>query len=112
VKVVRLLITLVVFVAIGAGIAFAVVRLSGGTPSGYLVRAIFDNSSFVTPGEQVKVAGVTVGTIHAVQLTSQNKSALVLQINNSKFESRCWASSSCNAPRPSRGQRGRLRRRR
>jgi ABC-type transporter Mla subunit MlaD len=86
VKVVRVLITLVVFVAIGAGVAFAVVRLSGGTPSGYLVRAIFDNSSFVTPGEQVKVAGVTVGTIHAVQLTSQNKSALVLQISNSKFE--------------------------
>ena len=85
-KVVRVLITLVVFVGIGAGIALAVVRLSGGTPSGYLVRAIFDNSSFVTPGEEVKVAGVTVGTIHAVQLTSQNKSALVLQVTNSKFE--------------------------
>jgi phospholipid/cholesterol/gamma-HCH transport system substrate-binding protein len=86
VRVLRLLITLVVFVAIGAGIAFAVVRLTGGGPSGYLVRAIFDNSSFVTPGEQVKVAGVTVGTIHAVQLTPQNKSALVLQISNRRFE--------------------------
>ena len=85
-RVVRVLIALVVFVGIGAGIALAVVRLSGGTPSGYLVRAIFDNSSFVTPGEEVKVAGVTVGTIHAVQLTSQNKSALVLQVTNSKFE--------------------------
>jgi ABC-type transporter Mla subunit MlaD len=83
---VRLLITLVVFVGIGAGIALAIVRLTGGGPSGYLVRAIFDNSSFVTPGEQVKVAGVTVGTIHAVQLTPQNKSALVLQISDRKFE--------------------------
>jgi phospholipid/cholesterol/gamma-HCH transport system substrate-binding protein len=86
VRVARLLITLVVFVAIGAGVAFAVVRLAGGTPSGYLVRAIFDNSSFVTPGEEVKVAGVTVGTIHAVQLTPQNKSALVLSITNRGFQ--------------------------
>lgn len=85
-RVVRVLITLVIFVAIGAGIALAVERLSGGTPSGYLVRAVFDNSSFVTPGEEVKVAGVTVGTIHAVQLTPQNKSALVLQITNHEFE--------------------------
>lgn len=85
-RVVRVLITLIVFVAVGAGIALAVVRLTGGEPSGYLVRAVFDNSSFVTPGEEVKVAGVTVGTIHAVQLTSQNKSALVLQISNRKFE--------------------------
>ena len=47
-----------------------------------MVRAVFDNSSFVIPGEQVKVAGVTVGTIHAVQLTPQNKAAVVLQITN------------------------------
>ena len=85
-RVMRVLITLFVFVAIGAGIALAVVRLAGSGPSGYLVRAVFDNSSFVTPGEEVKVAGVTVGTIHAVQLTAQNKSALVLQITNRKFE--------------------------
>ena len=85
-RVVRVLITLVAFVGVGAAIALAVERLSGGTPSGYLVRAVFDNSSFVTPGEEVKVAGVTVGTIHAVQLTPQNKSALVLQITNHEFE--------------------------
>jgi ABC-type transporter Mla subunit MlaD len=86
VRITRVLITLLVFAAIGAGVAFAVLRLTGGAPSGYLVRAIFDNSSFVTPGEDVKVAGVRVGTIHAVQLTSQNKAALVLQITNRQFE--------------------------
>lgn len=85
-RVARLMITLVLFAAIGAGVAFAIVRLAGGSPSGYLVRAVFDNSSFVTPGEDVKVAGVRVGTIHAVQLSQQNKAALVLEIDNRKFE--------------------------
>ncbi len=55
------------------------------TASGYLVRAVFENSSFVTPGEQVKVAGVTVGTIHAVQLTQRNQAAVVLSITNHRF---------------------------
>ena len=86
-RIVRLLIALLVFVAAGAIAAVTVERLTGGgSGGGYMVRAVFDNSSFVIPGEQVKVAGVTVGTIHAVQLTEQNKAALVLQITNPKFE--------------------------
>ncbi|MBV8942062.1 MAG: MCE family protein [Solirubrobacterales bacterium] len=82
----RALIALLLSIGVGAVATFAVVRLTGGGPSGYLVRAIFDNSSFVTPGEDVKVAGVRVGTIHAVQLTSSNKAALVLEIDNRNFE--------------------------
>lgn len=78
--------TLVACVAIGAVVALAVERFTGAGTNGYLVRAVFDNSSFVIPGEEVKVAGVTVGTIHAVQLTTQNKAAVVLQITNRKFE--------------------------
>jgi phospholipid/cholesterol/gamma-HCH transport system substrate-binding protein len=74
-----------IFVAFGAVIALAVTRFSGGGGSGYLVRAVFDNSSFVIPGEQVKVAGVTVGTIHAIDLTQHNKAAVVLQITNRQF---------------------------
>jgi ABC-type transporter Mla subunit MlaD len=50
-----------------------------------MVRAVFDNSSFVIPGEDVKVAGVKVGTIRAVDLTAQNKAAIVLEIDNSRF---------------------------
>lgn len=84
-RIVQWVITLVVFLAIGAAIALGVERLTGSGTSGYLVRAVFDNSSFVIPGEEVKVAGATVGTIHAVQLTEQNKAALVLQITNHKF---------------------------
>jgi ABC-type transporter Mla subunit MlaD len=60
-------------------------RASGSDSGSYVVRAVFDNSSFVIPGEDVKVAGVTVGQISAVQLTAQNKAALVLQIDNRNF---------------------------
>lgn len=82
---VHALITVLLFLALGAAVAFGIERLSGGGSGGYLVRAVFDNSSFVIPGEEVKVAGATVGTIHAVQLTEQNKAAVVLQITNHRF---------------------------
>jgi phospholipid/cholesterol/gamma-HCH transport system substrate-binding protein len=81
----RLAATALVCVAIGAVVALAVQRLTGGGGGGYLVRAVFDNSSFVIPGEDVKVAGVKVGTIRSVQLTSDNKAALVLRIDDARF---------------------------
>ncbi len=40
---------------------------NGGSP--YLVRAIFDNASFVVPGEDVKVAGVKVGAVDSLDVT-------------------------------------------
>jgi phospholipid/cholesterol/gamma-HCH transport system substrate-binding protein len=84
VRLLRGTLVLAAFIAIGALVALAI--SSASNPStGYLVRAIFDNSSFVIPGEDVKVAGVTVGTIQAVQLTAQNKAALVLRIDNPRF---------------------------
>jgi phospholipid/cholesterol/gamma-HCH transport system substrate-binding protein len=83
VRAVRVLVSLLILVGIGAVGALGVEHLAGaGTTSGYLVRAVFDNSSFVIPGEEVKVSGVTVGTIHAVQLTAQNKAAVVLQVTS------------------------------
>jgi ABC-type transporter Mla subunit MlaD len=69
--------------------ALAAVLIKGATSGGtsaYVVRAVFDNSSFMIPGEDVKVAGVKVGTVSAVGLTPQNKAALVLQINDPRFE--------------------------
>jgi ABC-type transporter Mla subunit MlaD len=85
-KIMRVAITLAVLALIGVIAVVGVQRLTGvGTGGGYLVRAVFDNSSFVIAGEQVKVAGATVGTIHAVELTPQNKAALVLQITNRRF---------------------------
>ncbi len=81
-----MLVTGLVSVAIGAIAALAIERFTGGGQGGYLVRAVFDNSSFVIPGEDVKVAGVKVGTIQAVQLTPENKAALVLRIDSPQFQ--------------------------
>jgi phospholipid/cholesterol/gamma-HCH transport system substrate-binding protein len=49
----------------------AVVLLATGEDSddSYLVRAIFDNSSFLVSGEEVRVAGATVGEIDSVDVT-------------------------------------------
>lgn len=51
----------------------------------YLVRAVFDNGSFVIAGEDVKIAGVKVGTIKDVDLTEDNKAAVVLRIDDPAF---------------------------
>jgi ABC-type transporter Mla subunit MlaD len=60
---------------------------SGGDPAGgrYLVRAEFDNASFITTGENVKVSGVTVGTVHALDVTDEHRAAVVLQIDDPAF---------------------------
>lgn len=58
---------------------------SGGSGS-YRVRAIFDSASFLVPGEDVKVAGVKVGTIESLDVTSDNKAAIVLRIDDPAFQ--------------------------
>jgi ABC-type transporter Mla subunit MlaD len=76
------LVALCVFagLAIGAG--------GDGDGNGrYLVRAVFDNSSFVIPGEDVKVAGVKVGKIDSLDLTKDNKAVVVLDITDPAFQS-------------------------
>jgi phospholipid/cholesterol/gamma-HCH transport system substrate-binding protein len=68
-------------VAVGALIA-----ASGNSSSGsYRVRAVFDNASFLIPGEDVKIAGVKVGTIDHLDLTPDNKAAVVLRIDDPAF---------------------------
>lgn len=60
---------------------------SGGSGGGtYRVRAIFDSASFVVPGEDVKVAGVKVGTIESLDVTPDNKAAIVLRIDDPAFQ--------------------------
>jgi phospholipid/cholesterol/gamma-HCH transport system substrate-binding protein len=59
---------------IGALVAAAVVAVvllasGGGSADGYVVRAIFDNGSFMVKGEQVRVAGANVGEIESVDVT-------------------------------------------
>jgi ABC-type transporter Mla subunit MlaD len=75
-------------VAVAAGLAIGAlfsIAAGGDEGDGYLVRAVFDNGSFVIPGEDVKIAGVKVGTIHDVDVTEDNKAAVVLQIDDPAF---------------------------
>jgi phospholipid/cholesterol/gamma-HCH transport system substrate-binding protein len=83
------LLRLLAGLALVAAVVIVAVIVAGNAnsgPGGYTVRAVFDNSSFVIPGEDVKVAGVKVGTISAVDLTPQNKAAVVLRIDNPRYE--------------------------
>jgi phospholipid/cholesterol/gamma-HCH transport system substrate-binding protein len=72
---------LAVAVAVGA-VALAV---SGGSGDGYRVRAIFDTAFGVIPGEEVRVAGVTVGTVGSLHVTPEKKAAVVLDIDRPGF---------------------------
>ena len=52
----------------------------------YRVRAIFDSASFLVPGEDVKISGVKVGTIESLDVTKDNKAAIVLRIDDPAFQ--------------------------
>src|ERR671929_2175381 len=70
-----------------AAAALAIVALgAGGDGGGYKVRAIFDNAGFVIPGEDVKVAGVRVGAVDSLDVTKDNKAAVVLNITQPGFQ--------------------------
>jgi len=77
-------VALAVALGIAVGALFAIAA-GGDDEDGYLVRAIFDNGSFVIPGEDVKIAGVKVGAIHDVDLTEDHKAAVVLKIDDPAF---------------------------
>jgi phospholipid/cholesterol/gamma-HCH transport system substrate-binding protein len=76
-------IALVLLVA--AGVAVAATSSGGGGGDPYQVRAIFDDASFAVPGEQVRVAGAPVGSIASLGVTADNRAAVTLQINDSRF---------------------------
>lgn len=58
----------------------------GGGGGGYQVRAIFGNAGFLVPGEDVKVAGVKVGAIDSLDVTPDNKAAVILNITDPAFQ--------------------------
>jgi ABC-type transporter Mla subunit MlaD len=76
---------LVFLLAVGVGMLIA--ASGDGGDAGYKVRAIFDNASFLIAGEDVKIAGVKVGTIDHLDLTRDNKAAVVLKIEDPAFQS-------------------------
>jgi phospholipid/cholesterol/gamma-HCH transport system substrate-binding protein len=83
----RRLIYICLFVAIVPWIVIGIVReaTDDDTKDHYFVRAIFDNASAIVPGEDVKIAGVPVGVVSALDTTEDNKAAITLQIDNEDF---------------------------
>jgi ABC-type transporter Mla subunit MlaD len=80
----RLLAITAVLLAAGA-LAFVAMG-AGGQDGAYKVRAIFDNAGFVIPGEDVKIAGVKVGKIDALDITPEHRAAVVLSITDPGFQ--------------------------
>ena len=60
---------LVIAVGLAAIVAAVVLISRGGGEGSYLVRAVFDNASFMVKGEQVRGAGAHVGKISSVDVT-------------------------------------------
>jgi phospholipid/cholesterol/gamma-HCH transport system substrate-binding protein len=66
-----------------AVVAVAIILLSGG--SSYQVKAVFENASQIVTGDQVEVAGNSVGSVSNIQLTPDGRAQLTLTFNNSQF---------------------------
>jgi phospholipid/cholesterol/gamma-HCH transport system substrate-binding protein len=73
-------------VLLAAGALAVAAMGAGGHDGDYKVRAIFDNAGFVIPGEDVKIAGVKVGSIDALDVTKDNRAAVVLKITDPGYQ--------------------------
>ena len=71
--------------ALGAACAIAIglaLSAAGGGSTGgdYRVDAIFDNASFLIPGQDVKIAGAKAGSVVDVTLTPDHKARIQMQV--------------------------------
>ena len=73
-------------VAAALAVVLVLVLRGSGDDGSYLVRAEFRNAFTVTEGEDVKIAGVTVGRIRALDLTERQTAAVVLDITEPGFQ--------------------------
>jgi phospholipid/cholesterol/gamma-HCH transport system substrate-binding protein len=64
---------------LGVGALLIVGQAAGGSGGDYEVRAIFDNGNFLVQGEDVRVAGASVGSVSSVDVTMPGQ----------------WTNSSC-----------------
>ncbi len=77
---------LVIVLAIAAAVGVVTLRSGAGEEGRYLVRAVFDSAASAIPDEDVRVAGVNVGGIEEIDLTSDQKAAVVLRIDHPDFQ--------------------------
>ena len=66
-----------------AVVVVAVILLSSG--SGYTVNAVFQDASQIVSGDQVEIAGNSVGTVSGIKLTPTGQAQLTLSINDSSY---------------------------
>ena len=66
-------------------VVIAFVLLRGGG-SNYEVRALVESAGQLVKGNLVKVGGVTVGSVHAIDLTSDNQAQITLRIDDARFK--------------------------
>jgi len=81
----RRLLGMVLVLASAAAVAVAGTG-AGDDSKSYLVRAIFQNAFSLVPGEDVKIAGVKVGSIESLDVTPDQKAAVVLAITRPGFD--------------------------
>jgi virulence factor Mce-like protein len=65
--------------AVLAGLALSAAGGGNGSTD-YRVDAIFDNASFLIPGQDVKIAGAKAGTVVDVKLTPQHKARIEMKV--------------------------------
>jgi phospholipid/cholesterol/gamma-HCH transport system substrate-binding protein len=66
-------------------VAVAWIVLGGGGQR-YEVRALVENAGQLVKGNLVKVGGVTVGSVAAIDLTSDNQAQITLRISDPRFK--------------------------
>jgi phospholipid/cholesterol/gamma-HCH transport system substrate-binding protein len=68
--------------AIAIGLALSAAGGGGSNGGTYRVDAIFDNASFLIPGQDVKIAGAKVGSVVDVKLTPDHKARIQMQVGS------------------------------
>jgi virulence factor Mce-like protein len=81
----RLLVIGLLAVAVTVTVVLAT-GASGSDSGGYKVRAIFDNAFTLIEGEDVRVSGVNVGKISELEVTDDNRAAVVMDITRPGFD--------------------------
>jgi ABC-type transporter Mla subunit MlaD len=97
---VRRLAWIALAVAIVPWLVIGVVEATGDQDrdDAYFVRAIFDNAASLVQGEDVKIAGAPVGVVDSLEVTADNKAAVILRIDDEDFTP--WKSDASCVIRP------------